>query len=842
MKKVFLICMIAIKIVGYAQNGVAINTTGAAANSNAMLDVSATNKGMLVPRVNLVTLTSNSLSAFGISATPVTSLLVYNTTASTLPSTIFQIGFYYWEGSNWIKLNTGATSSAATGWGLTGNSGTNPNINFIGTLDDNDIVFKRNNAPSGRINLSAANTSFGLGALNIATSGAANTAFGAYNLQTNTTGYGNTAAGTYALATNNVGFNNTANGYNALINNSIGNNNTANGKDALFSNTSGYSNVAVGISALNKSTVSNHNVAIGDSALFYNADGLAPHPIFGLGPNGKNTAVGSKTLYANISGRENTAVGYESMKLADAYLNTAIGSYSLFNSTGQSNVALGASALFSNSTGQNNTAFGTFSLNNNTTGSYNTGVGFQASTNTVNLVNATAIGAQARVDCSNCLVLGSKNTINGATSDVNVGIGNTAPVYRLDVIGKQKIYGAPIANSILGGVTNGALLLENNSNSYQTLFDGDKIQSQKPDALFGTVFSDININPKGGAVAIGLGTNLANARLHIEKPPIGTLGGQVPSAVQINGTQFNTVFNYGGQEEISIQSGKTGSTVSINTVSNGNILLGGNVGISNSTPTAKLDIVTAGSTIKPHIRMYEFNNGYARLEFKNSTGNNYWHIAGYNNPTNSNERLNFHNNTMGNVMSITGDGKVGIGLDNPSSPLSFPATFGKKISLFAGALGDAGMGVFGNELRLHSDYVFADITFGYDDYVNGFTEKMRIKGNGNVGIGIANPNEKLAVNGRIRSKEVLVEAAFWPDFVFDENYKLPTLNEVEKFIATNKHLPDLPSATEVETNGQNLGDVQKKLLQKVEELTLYIIEQNKRIEKLEAEKLKTTKN
>ncbi|QXP60425.1 hypothetical protein [Olleya sp. HaHaR_3_96] len=104
--------------------------------------------------------------------------------------------------------------------------------------------------------------------------------------------------------------------------------------------------------------------------------------------------------------------------------------------------------------------------------------------------------------------------------------------------------------------------------------------------------------------------------------------------------------------------------------------------------------------------------------------------------------------------------------------------------------------------------------------------------NGNVGIGTTN-NEawKLAVNGNIRAKEIKVETE-WADFVFNEDYKLPTLQEVENHIKENKHLKDIPSAKEVEENGIFLGEMDSKLLLKIEELTLYLIQQQKEIEKL----------
>ncbi len=100
---------------------------------------------------------------------------------------------------------------------------------------------------------------------------------------------------------------------------------------------------------------------------------------------------------------------------------------------------------------------------------------------------------------------------------------------------------------------------------------------------------------------------------------------------------------------------------------------------------------------------------------------------------------------------------------------------------------------------------------------------------GNVAIGTTAARERLSVNGKIRAHEIKVEASNWPDYVFEENYKIEKLEALESYIKTNKHLPEMPTAKEVELNGVALGEMNKLLLKKLEELTLHLIEQQKQI-------------
>ncbi len=262
-----------------------------------------------------------------------------------------------------------AKSGGTPSWGLSGNTGTNPATNFIGTADNNDVVFKRDNLSAGK--LTTSNTSFGVGSLNANTTGNFNTANGADALRSNTTGSLNTATGADALGSNTTGFDNTANGNSALFFNTTGSSNTANGRSALVYNTTGSS-----------------NTANGSAALAFNTTGF------------RNTANGANALRSNTIGNYNTANGRDAL---------------LFNTTGSDNTANGRSALSSNTTGSENTAIGVSALFNNTAGSGNVALGFQAGfqetgSNKLYIANTST---------SSPLIYGEFNTkiveINGAT-------------------------------------------------------------------------------------------------------------------------------------------------------------------------------------------------------------------------------------------------------------------------------------------------------------------------------------------------------------------------------------------------------------------------------------------
>jgi hypothetical protein len=121
--------------------------------------------------------------------------------------------------------------------------------------------------------------------------------------------------------------------------------------------------------------------------------------------------------------------------------------------------------------------------------------------------------------------------------------------------------------------------------------------------------------------------------------------------------------------------------------------------------------------------------------------------------------------------------------------------------------------------------------------VDSPTARLHVNGDLMVGSGKPATGYKLSVNGKIIAEEVKVQLnAYWPDYVFEKNYQLPSIRSLQNYIETNKHLPNIPAAKLVEKDGLSLGDMQTRMMEKIEELTLYIIDLQKQIDELKKEK------
>jgi roadblock/LC7 domain-containing protein len=177
-----------------------------------------------------------------------------------------------YDGTNWQLQNP----QSATAWSLTGNAGTTAATNFMGTTDDNDVVFKRNNIMAGLLNVSLYNTSWGVGAFNTTATGNNNSVFGYQALLVNTSGTGNTAVGVVALKSNTSGLYNSAVGDGALMNSTTSNYNTALGYGAGSTLTTGNNNIAIGNSAQVPTATADYQLSIGNSIYGLNIGQATP--------------------------------------------------------------------------------------------------------------------------------------------------------------------------------------------------------------------------------------------------------------------------------------------------------------------------------------------------------------------------------------------------------------------------------------------------------------------------------------------------------------------------------------------------------------------------------------
>ena len=178
------------------------------------------------------------------------------------------------------------------------------------------------------------------------------------------------------------------------------------------------------------------------------------------------------------------------------------------------------------------------------------------------------------------------------------------------------------------------------------------------------------------------------------------------------------------------------------------------------------------------------------------------------------------------------ENKVGIGLTNPGAHLEIK---------------DDSYGAGENMLQIGDDTYFADIDqsnvlglYGVSDSSFG-----RIKfGSGGPVVGSKNGSSAFRVDGTLIAEEIIVQSDAWADYVFDNGYNLRPLNEVERYIEENGHLPDVPSAEEVSEGGVNVGEMNKILLQKIEEQTLYTLGLKKENNELKArlDKLENVSN
>lgn len=289
---------------------------------------------------------------------------------------------------------------------------------------------------------------------------------------------------------------------------------------------------------------------------------------------------------------------------------------------------------------------------------------------------------------------------------------------------------------------------------------------------------------------------------------------------------------------------------------------GGNVGIGTQNPTARL-YVNSGDNSIGSVLATNTESGELRVRsYTTQPGvvQSFGIIHSFYNDEN-NGFLKFYRGsstyggfiTLGSGgaerMRIDANGSVGIGTTTPGAGTIY---VGDKLDVEGGYMRlGCSTGPFFNFYHPSAaanlkftriGTVNGDMYFdAVNDAYNAASTRLFIQNTtGNIGIGTTSPTQKLAVNGAIRAKEVIVDTS-WSDYVFERNYKLQPLSEVERLIKSEGHLAGIPSAKEVAERGVRVGDIEAALLAKIEELTLHQIEQEKRLSAQQHE-LETLKN
>jgi len=308
---------------------------------------------------------------------------------------------------------------------------------------------------------------------------------------------------------------------------------------------------------------------------------------------------------------------------------------------------------------------------------------------------------------------------------------------------------------------------------------------------------------------------------------------------------------------------KTGFATYINYYNKGNTYLNvqdGKVGIGTTFPATKFEVMQSTSGWTMNSRVNAVTNGEINgLKFYSGyIGEDKWAgIASIAESLHSNKTGLALFSGMTERVRISGDGNVGIGTSYPTELFNvngnaqldrlrlgnavFSANSRNSINSFnsgqdpnlltgwiAADFGGSDNG--SDRLVIGSGFGGRTIIGTHNYNLTQWGGDLIINPTGSkVGIGTYEPKEMLSVNGKISATEIRVNGLGTPDYVFEEGYKIGSLEEVEKYIKVNKHLPEVPSAKEFERDGMAVGEMNKLLLKKIEELTLHVIEQNKQL-------------
>ena len=436
------------------------------ADGSAILNISATDKGFLPPR-----LTTTLRDAI---ASPAIGLCIFNTTTNAFEVNLGTISEPSWQSIandavtskkikdgtiNTLDLNSTATIANATNTAITNDViGTDPvyptfvtgttgnlsqqtagsKLSFIpstGTLSATNGNFSGLVTISDRLDLNDNDNNIFIGKESGMknTTGSNNVASGSFSMGNNTTGDDNVASGSFSMGNNKTGNANVASGHQSLYTNDSGSKNVASGYQSLFKNTIGNNNVSLGFESLYDNISGNNNVAAGYQSLYTNISGSKNvasgyQSLFSNKTGNNNVALGVSSLYYNISGNNNVASGYESLYTNESgSKNVASGYHSLYtNLKGNDNIASGYESLYANTIGSNNVAVGSSSMRNNTTGDSNIALGYESLKNNSEGSSNIASGYKSlvsNISGNGNIASGYQSLLKNTTGDHNIALG-----------------------------------------------------------------------------------------------------------------------------------------------------------------------------------------------------------------------------------------------------------------------------------------------------------------------------------------------------------------------------------------------------------------------------------
>ena len=389
-----------------------------------------------------------------------------------------------------------------------------------------------------------------------------------------------------------------------------------------------------------------------------------------------------------------------------------------------------------------------------------------------------------------------------AIGDYSIAFGNNANVFQADGIAIGSFVTSNAVNSYVFGMGSSGLPLTND----------------KPNSIMFGVneFPSLTIHKPTGATKgyLGIGTDEPTEMAHVVGKLLIDRTEETASSLQFKHPNTRGDVGQGGPggptpapyywDIYSDHYGLRFNTKNYSNSITSSIMVissNGRVGIGIETPQAKLHVnqnILAEGNITT-LNKFVFAPTVNASE--------YWEIS----RTSAGLKYGYYDRTLKDVLFIGNDGFIGIGKTTPSATLDVNGSFKAASANISGTL---------SANALNAENATIDNLLG-DVNVSGVLNAPKVR-----------------ITELLCAKEVLVRnnVTCWPDYVFNKEYQLTPLNELEQFITENQHLPNVPSAAEVEANGVELGEMNALLLQKVEELTLYIIQLEKRLSEIESKK------